>query len=135
MHPLAAVTCIVILLAAAKVAAPVLVPLLLAFAIAVAFRPLSTAIARRGMPVAVSSTLTTLIVLAILTAAGILVWQAAAELVGSIPRYQAQLVGARNAAADWLQGHGLDNLARSAHTFDPSVPIGSLVSAGVSLAP
>jgi len=135
MHPLAAVTCVVILLAAAKVAAPVLVPLLLAFAIAVAFRPLSTAIARRGMPVSVSSTLTTVIVLAVLTASGILVWQAAAELVASIPHYQEQLVSARNAAAGWLSAHGLDNLARSARTFDPSGPIGSLVSAGVSLAP
>jgi AI-2 transport protein TqsA len=135
MHPLAAATCIVILLAAAKAAAPVLVPLLLAFGIAVAFRPFSTAIARRGMPVAVSSTLTTLIVLALLTGAGILVWQAAAELVGSIPRYQDQLVAARNSVAAWLSGHGLDNMARSASSFDPSGPIGSVVSAGVSLAP
>ncbi len=135
MHPLLAAVCIVALLAAAKLASAVLVPLLLAAAVAVAFRPLSMWLARRALPPAVASTLTAVAVLAAVAAAGVLVWQAISELASSLPRYQGQILAARDQLARWLGGHGLVGAARGLRNFDPSGPIGSLVGGALGMAP
>jgi predicted PurR-regulated permease PerM len=135
MHPLVVAVCIVVLLAAAKLAASVLVPLLIAFAIAIAFRPLSMWLGRRAVPAGVATALTALAVLAAVAGAGLLLWQAVAELGSSIPRYQGQISAARDHIATWLGAHGVGGAARALRNFDPGVPIGSFMSAALGAAP
>ena len=101
---------IVILLAALKAAAAIVVPLLLASMITLAFQPVTERLARRGVPRAVAAILTILIVLAALGGIGTLLGLAARDLAASAPRYGEQLGSLRDDVVGWMKGHGLGGM-------------------------
>src|SRR6185503_18156770 len=102
MRSLVGLAALVIVLAAVKLASPVIVPLLLALTLAIAFRPIGDALARRGFRPAVTALVTTIVVLLVLAGAAWLFAQAAATFVDSLPRYQQSLVDLKASLVAWL---------------------------------
>jgi AI-2 transport protein TqsA len=131
MKPLLALVGVVILLAALKAATSVIVPLLLALMLAIAFAPISDWIVRRGWPHYFTAILTITGVLLFVAGIGWLVWAAGADLAESVPRYEKALVALRNDAAVWFTEHGMRRAATSLRATDPTTVIGTAVTSGL----
>jgi predicted PurR-regulated permease PerM len=120
MRPLVALACMVIVLAAVKLASAVVVPLLLGLTLAIAFRPVGEALARRGLPPAATALVTIVTVLIALAVATWLLVLAATTFVDALPRYQEALLSLRDDAVAWLNGHEMYSAARAIERWDPT---------------
>ncbi len=109
---------VVILLAALKLAASIVVPLLLAATIAVAFSPIAEKLRERGVPAFVASLLTLVLVLGAIAGVGALVVLAVRDLAVSAPRYAEDLTAARDSALAWLDVRGLGAIGSGIETVD-----------------
>lgn len=125
MRPLLAAAAIAIVIAAARFAAPVIAPICLAVVLAIAFEPLTEALAKRGFPRWVAAATTTLGVLAVVGGFALLVFRAAADLAGELPRYADRVAALEADAGAWLRAHGLERVASSIETADASVRLES----------
>jgi predicted PurR-regulated permease PerM len=125
---------IVILLAALKAAAAIVVPLLLAFTIAVAFQPISERLAKHGAPPVVAAIVTLVCVVGAVAAIGALIVVAASDLAEAAPRYAAQLDSAHTRLMAWLKDNGLEALAPTTETVDPGAQASRLVTEAVFIA-
>jgi predicted PurR-regulated permease PerM len=119
---------IVVLLAALKAAASIVVPLLLGATIAVAFAPTAERLERRGLPPIASAGVTIVAVLAVVGAMGAIMVAAAGDLAESLPEYQAQLVAARQGVLHWLQARDLGEVAASVQQINPAKSAGAMVT-------
>jgi AI-2 transport protein TqsA len=139
MRLLLSLVCIGALLVLAHHAASVVSPLLLGATLAIAFQPMSRALSRHGLPPIVAALLTTLVLLALVTAAGALIYVAATELAAKLPEYRERIEQVRDDLAGWLAGRGLGGAAASVRHYDPDDSIrwfleSSLFRAGAFLA-
>lgn len=128
MRTLAFVVGGIIILAAMKAAAGLIVPLLLAVTIAVAFQPVAERLSAHGLPPIVASVITMLCVIGLLAGIGWLLALAAGDLVEASPRYAAELSVARDEAIAWLEEHNLETLSKSVRDLDLGAIAGGLVA-------
>lgn len=134
MRTLAVAVGIVILLAALKAAAALVVPLLLAITIAVAFQPISDRLAKRGLPPVVAVILSVVCVIGAIVAIGTLVVLAARDLAAAAPTYAEQLDGAWQDVQAWLKSRGLEKLAPTSDSVDAGATASRLVTDAVIIA-
>jgi predicted PurR-regulated permease PerM len=120
MRPLIALACMVIVLAAVKLASGVVVPLLLGLTLAIAFRPVGEALARRGLPPAATAVVTIVTVLVALAVASWLLVLAATAFADALPRYQEALLALRDDAVAWLNTHEMTSASRAIERWDPT---------------
>jgi predicted PurR-regulated permease PerM len=128
VRTLLAIVCIGILLALMRAAASVVTPFLLGLTLAIAFQPMSVGLARRGLPAVVAAILTTLAVLGVVVAAGLLIYSAGNNLASHLPEYQARLEGVKAEVALWLQERHMDDTAHAVRRFDLAEPITGFVT-------
>ncbi|HUS68472.1 MAG TPA: AI-2E family transporter [Kofleriaceae bacterium] len=124
----------IILLAALKVAAPVVVPLLLAVCVAVAFQPVTSRLARRGLSPYIAAAATALAIVSVLALVSGLLIASVAELTESLPQHDAQLRVARADIASWLDGRSLADLGNWVRRADLGQVSQSVVGASVLMA-
>lgn len=110
MNAVASLAAVIILLAALKVAAPVVVPLLLAVCVAVAFQPVTSRLARRGMSPYLAAAVTALAIVAVLALVSGLLVVSLSELTASLPHHEVQLRTARLELTRWLDARSLGDL-------------------------
>lgn len=134
MRALGILVGVVILLAALKAAASIVVPLLLAATIAMAFQPIAEKLRTRGVPAFVASLITLVCVLAAIIGVGALVVLAVRDLAASAPLYAAELASARNAAIAWLDARGLGALGSGIQTVDAGAQSLTLVQRALYMA-
>jgi len=118
---------IIVVLAALKAAAVLVVPLLLAITIAVAFQPIAERLHARGLPPMVAALVTLICVLGFIIGIGWLVGTAAGDLVASVPSYAADLASARDDALVWLDAHDMGSLATGVREFNPGAKLAGVV--------
>jgi predicted PurR-regulated permease PerM len=123
MRVLLAVAAMLIVIFAMRLAAPVVAPVCLAVILAIAFEPITEALARRGVPRWGAALVTTLTVLAVVGGIAFVVLQAASDIVDGIPRYGAALGRLEADASVWLEQHGLDRVAASLGEVDASTRV------------
>jgi AI-2 transport protein TqsA len=117
MRPLLIAAGLTIVLAAVKVAAPVLTPLILATTLAIAFHPMSERLTGRGMPAWGAAAFTTVAILCVVLSVGALLIHAATDLAASMPQYVARFQESRGELAGWFSQHRLDGVARAVRSF------------------
>lgn len=122
MRLLVSLACIGILLALLHLAASVVTPFLLAATLAIAFQPLALGLQRRGLPPVVAAVLTTLVVLGVVAGAAGLLYVAASDLAGDVPRYQERIESLKVALTSWLDGREMHGAAASVRRFDVTGP-------------
>ena len=120
MRSLLILTCLGILLVIIHAASVVVVPLLLAILLAIAFQPIGRLLGRRGVPAGVGALLTIIGVLAFVAAAGLIVWRAGLDLADAVPAYQAKLVHLQATTVAWLKTRGLKQAALTVGRLDGS---------------
>lgn len=119
MQTVAILIGVIVSLAALKAAAVLVVPLLLAITIAVAFQPIAERLHARGMPPMVAAVVTLVAVLGFLVAIGWLIVLAASDLVEAAPGYSADLLAAREDALRWLETHDMESVASGLRSASP----------------
>ena len=108
---------LMIVLAAVKVAAPVLTPLILAMTLAVAFQPLSGRLTRRGVPAWAAAAFTTVAILCVVLSVGALLLRAAADLAAALPAYAELFEQSRAELAAWFEARALTQVAEAVSSF------------------
>ncbi len=118
----------IIVLAAVKATAVLIVPLLIAIIIAVAFQPIAERLNARGMPAAVAAVVTLTCVLGLITGIGWLIVLAARDLMEAVPKYSDDLAGVRDDVLGWLESHQLGSLSTSVREVDAGAATGEMAS-------
>ena len=113
MRLLVSLVCVCALLGVVHIAAPIVIPLLLALALATAFQPISHRIARRGWPPAIAAVFSVLLVLVVVGGLGIVLYIAASDLVASMPEYATKLQILQERFAAWLESEAESLKSRS----------------------
>jgi predicted PurR-regulated permease PerM len=109
----------VIVLAALKLAAPVLVPILVAACIASAMMPVVNALRCRGVRTVFAVTITTVGVLAALLTFGAVVALAITDMTDSLPRLEQALATAQQRLLVWFQRERLGAFDAPIRSFNP----------------
>jgi predicted PurR-regulated permease PerM len=117
MRPLLIAAGLTIVLAAVKLAAPVLTPLILAITLAIAFHPMSERLARRGIPPWIAAAFTTVAILLAVLSVGALLIRAAADLAVSLPDYVKLFEHTRGDLAAWFAERRLGQTAQAVESF------------------
>ncbi len=135
MRTLVSIVCVCVLLGVVHVASSIVIPFLLALALATAFQPISQRIARRGLPAFVTAIVSIVCVLILVAVVGVVVYIAAADLASSVPAYGARLQEMQADLAGWLDGRSMAGAAQSVRAYDVTTPLAqiaqsSLVSLG-----
>jgi AI-2 transport protein TqsA len=133
VNAVAATAAIVVVLGAMRLASGVLVPLLIAVCVTIAFQPVAGFVQRRGWRPIVTSMVTLLVFAALLAGAGLLGVTIVGELISSAPEHRAHLVELRARAIDYLDRHDLENLAQSLGGLDLEAWAGDMLASSVSL--
>ncbi len=118
MRPLLAVAALLVVLFAARIASPVIGPLLLAGVLAIAFDPMTTALTRRGVPRWGAALATTTAILAVVIGISFIVIQAASELVDHLPTYGPRVTALQDGMREWLVAQGFERTATSMADVD-----------------
>ena len=121
----------VVVLIGLKLAAPIVVPLLLAVFIAAATSPVVRWLTRRGLPTGASVLLVIVAVLGVLFALGFVITSALVDLNDAMPEYFAAATEAKRDAAAWLAGHGMGRAARSLAAFDLGAWLSDMTTATI----
>lgn len=121
---------VIIILAALKLAASIVVPVLIAIVFAVAFQPLTEVLAKRGVPSIVAAIITVIAVLLAIAALGTIAGIGVAGLAADAPTYAAQLRDVWQRTLDWLDANGLESVARGMATTDVGGRVSQIVQAG-----
>jgi predicted PurR-regulated permease PerM len=131
MRSLVVLVCLVVLLAAVKAASSVVVPVLLASTLAIAFQPVAEWLSRRGLPAVVSALVTLVAVLGIIGGGATLLWMAAQDFAGSLPHHEATIAHHKAALVTWLRSHGLEQAAADTAHSNPSATLSRLAQEGL----
>ncbi|MBZ0230975.1 MAG: AI-2E family transporter [Deltaproteobacteria bacterium] len=126
MRSLLAVAGTLIVIFAVRIAAPVVAPLCLAAVLAIAFEPITTRLARRGIPRWCAAIATSLGVLVVAGGLAALVLRAAGDIVDGLPRYSEALGALEHDVAVWLDTHGLERVAASMSQVDAAARLPAL---------
>ncbi len=125
MRILVSIVCVCVLLGFVHIAAPIVIPLLLALALATAFQPIAHRISRRGLPPVVAAVVSILLVLVVVAAAGAIVYIAATDLAAGLPEYAKRLQAFQAQLAGWLDDRSMSSAAASVRAFDIEGPLAS----------
>ncbi len=109
---------LVIVFVGLKLAAPVVVPVLLALTIALAVRPLARWLRQKRMPLMLTTIVSVVLVFALLVAIFALFVYAGRELGDAVPRLQRSATELRTGAINWLLLHEMPTLAESLGSMD-----------------
>jgi AI-2 transport protein TqsA len=123
MRILVSIVCVCVLLGVIHIAAPIVVPFLLALALATAFQPIAHRISRRGWPPFVAAIVSIVSVLIVVAAAGVIVYVAATDLAAGLPEYSQRLQELQRQFAGWLEDRSMASAARSVRSFDVEGPL------------
>jgi predicted PurR-regulated permease PerM len=116
-----------------RLAAGVLVPLLVAMCVAIAFQPVAAFVQRRGWRPVVTS-LVTIFVFAILVGlAAFFSITVVGDLIAAAPEHRAHLDELRERAVDWCGDHHLYAAARSLERLDLERWAGDMLASSMSL--
>lgn len=118
MKTVVTIAAVIVILAALKLAASIVVPVLIAVTFAVAFQPLTEVLARRGVPPIVASLLTVLVVLTAIAGIGTLIAVAVTDLAVDAPRYAEEVRTLWQSALEKLDEMGLGAVAQGMATTD-----------------
>ncbi len=118
MRTAVTIAAIVIILTALKLAAVIIVPVLIAATFAIAFQPLTEVLAKRGVPTIVASIITVFCVLLAIGGLGTLAAVAVTDLVADAPRYAENVRSLWESALATLQDVGLGSMAEGMATSD-----------------
>lgn len=129
MRTVVTIAGLVVIAAAIKIAAPIIVPILLAATFAIAFQPVTELLRKRGVPTFVAAVLTVLFVLLALGGIGTLATIAVTNLAADAPRYAEQLKGVWQSALAQLNDVGLGAVASGMATTDLGGRAGQYVQA------
>ncbi|HVK78393.1 MAG TPA: AI-2E family transporter [Kofleriaceae bacterium] len=130
MRTLAILVCIVILLAAVKAASSIIVPLLLATLIALAFQPLADRLSRRGLPPIVAAIVTILCVLAAIGAVALVIGLAARDFAAAAPGYADDLESLHARVQAWFDRRGWGQAFRDVDVGDSGLSVGGVLRVG-----
>lgn len=133
MNAVAAAAAIVIVLGAAHLAKGVLVPLLVAACVTIAFQPVARFVARRGWRPIITSLVTLAVIAMVLTAVGLLAVTIVGDLVASAPEHREHLDTLRWQAAAWLTEHDLHGAAQSVSSLDLEAWAGAVLASSVPI--
>lgn len=133
MNAVAAAAAIVIVLGAAHLAKGVLVPLLVAVCVTIAFQPVARFVARRRWRPIITSLVTLGVIALVLAAVGLLAVTIVGDLVASAPAHRAHLDTLRSEAAAWLSAHDLHGAARSVSALDLEAWAGGVLASSVQI--
>ncbi len=117
-----------LVLAGIQLASSVLVPVILAIGLAIAFQPIGSWVKRRGLPPIVTVGITVAAVSAMVGAAGLVLVAAFGDLAEALPRYQRIATAWRNHIATWLDHHHLEALGATLRTGEPGTYLASIVA-------
>jgi AI-2 transport protein TqsA len=131
MRTLVSLVCVCALLGVVHIAAPIVVPLLLALTLATAFQPITNRISRRGLPPFVAAVISTIIVLAIVAVVGVVVYIAATDLAASLPEYAGKLKVIQADAGRWLEDRSMQSVAESVRTYDFERPFAAFAQSSI----
>ncbi|MGE0869742.1 MAG: AI-2E family transporter [Kofleriaceae bacterium] len=131
MRSLVVLVCVCILLGVAHIASSIVVPLLLAFAVATAFQPIASRVHRRGWPPIVTAIVSATSMLAIVGAAGVIVYIAVTDLVTSLPHYTSEIQAVQARLAEWLEARSMRETAASVRVYDVTDPLTTLAESTV----
>jgi AI-2 transport protein TqsA len=125
---LASIAATILVLIGLHLAASVVVPVILALGMAIAFQPVSAWVQRRGLPPVITALITIATVSLTVLGAGIVMVGAFGDLTTALPRYQATAIVWRDAAASWLADHHLTTFAATVGEIQPGKYVNGLVS-------
>jgi AI-2 transport protein TqsA len=131
VRTLVSLVCVCALLGVVHIAAPIVVPLLLALTLATAFQPITNRISRRGLPPFVAAVVSTIIVLAIVAVVGVVVYIAATDLAASLPTYLTKLQALQAKAGAWLDDRSMRSVADSVRTYDFQQPFATFAQSSI----
>ncbi len=131
MRTLISLVCVCALLAVVHVASSIVIPLLLALAVATAFQPISHRIARRGWPTTVTAAISAVAVLVIIAGVGSILYVAVTDLAASLPTYAAQAQELQQRLAKWLADRSMSDAAASVAGYDLIAPMTSLAQSSL----
>ncbi len=133
MNAVAATAAIVVVLAALHLAAGVVVPLLVAACIAIAFQPVSRRVSAHGWPVGVTSLVTIVVVTVVLALLGLLAATVLGQAIAAVPQYRVELEQTRHEAVRWLSERSLAGPAGQLARLDVEAWAGRALAGSVEL--
>ena len=119
MRWLLAGACFVVIIAGARAAEPILVPMLLASMLAIICVPPMQWLKRHGVPGWLAIVLVVLFVLAVGSAFGTVIGTSLIDFSASLPYYQARLQTEMAGLVAWLAGHGIESSRVLQETLNP----------------
>lgn len=117
-----------LVLAGIQLASSVLVPVILAIGLAIAFQPIGSWVKRRGMPPIVTVGITVAAVSAMVGAAALVLVAAFGDLAEALPRYQRVAMAWRDDIASWLDAHRMEALGATLRKSEPGAYLGAMVA-------
>lgn len=132
MRILVSLVCVCALLGVVHLASSIVIPFLLALALATAFQPLALRISRRGLPPIISAVISALAVLAIVGGVGLLVYVAAADIASSLPQYAEKLLALQAQLAGWFDERSMFDAAKSVRAYDVTRPLMDLAQSSLA---
>ena len=127
-HAIIVSAALVIVIAGMKYAAPLLVPFLLAFFIAVISFPLMSLLQQKGLPKSLSLTLVMLLVVSVGIGLTFLIGSSITDFTRTLPEYQQRISAEWGELIHWLNSHGISFADSIREVADPAAAVG-LVSA------
>src|SRR5688572_23404883 len=131
MRILVSLVCVCALLGVAHVASSIVIPFLLALALATAFQPVAQRISRRGWPPIVSAVVSAVGILALVSSVGVVVYLAAADVASSLPQYADKLLALQAQLAGWLDERSMSGAAKSVRAYDVAGPLTDLAQSSI----
>jgi predicted PurR-regulated permease PerM len=116
-----------------RLASGVLVPLLIAVCVTIAFQPVAAFVQRRGWRPIVTSLVTLVVFALLLAAAGLLGITIVGELIASAPEHRAHLVELRASALDYLDRHDFEAAESALRDHDLESYAGGMLASSVGL--
>ena len=133
MQALLSIAAALLVLAGIQLASSVLVPVILAVGLAIAFQPIGSWVKRRGLPPIVTVGITVAAVSALVGAAAFVLVAAFGDLAETLPRYQRVATAWRNNFAGWLDSHHLSALGATLRKGEPGTYLGAMVANSAAL--
>lgn len=128
MPTLVSIASALLVLAGLHLASSVMVPVILAIGLAVAFQPIGAWVKRRRLPAVVTALLTVLVVTAVMAAAGLVLVAAFGDLATGLPTYQKIATAWLADLQHWLRAHNLAAISAAVGKIEPGAQIGGAVA-------
>lgn len=133
MNTVAALAAIVVVLGAIHLAAGVVVPLLVAVCLTIAFEPVARAVAARGWRPAITSVVTVAVIGAVLAIAALAAVGVVGDLLAQAPQHADAAERLRAGAVEWLNAHDLTRAAVRVEQMEGEAWLASVAAGSIEL--